>query len=836
MLRKLASIGTFMETDAHPDDEDNALLAMLGHGQGMRTVLVTATRGDGGQNEIGPELFQSLGVLRTEELLAVHRFDGAEQFFTRAVDFGFSFSVEESIQKWGHDEIVGDYVRHIREIRPDVIAGFLCGGEGGGQHHQASARLTVEAFNAAADPTKYPEQIAAGLRPWQARRVFCTDTTSFGPASNAKRTPDQLTVDVTGFDPVLGRTYSDLGIEARSMHKCQGTSQLLPLPGQSFNRTYRIRDSASGPVDVAPPSLFDGVDTSLHGLERFVGGQAPAPLVSGIDAIAAAVSEASAALGQQGPSAAAAPLLKGLAAVRALRGGLASMSLSDAARYEIDFRLARKEQQFQQAAVLAYGMRFEALADDGVVFAGQPVKVSLAVANNGPADIAVASVTLAGLTSPSASCATTVKKAASATCAATGTVPADAKISGPYWTPRTDAARYDFDPTVPFGLPFTPSPFRATFHLTVGGTDVSVDRVVQYRYDNVIAGEKRMELQVVPALSVRLSPDIVVIPAESASSRARQVQVTVTNQHKGAGDGTVTIAAPAGWTVAPAQAAVRFAREDEEATVSLTVTPPANAGVGDYSLTATASDGSGRYTTGYDIVEYPHIQRRHVPKAATARVKVIDVSVAPNLRVGYVMGVGDQVPQALAQIGAKVEMISPEQLASGDLSQYSAIVTGVRAYERRPDLRANNQRLIAYAEAGGTVLVQYNKFEFNDAQYGPYPAKVSSGRVTDENAPIEVLVPDDPVFTTPNRLGPETWANWVQERGLYFLGERDPRYVDLVQSSDPFEFNRGEKTGALVEAKVGKGRWIYIGLGLWRQLPAGTPGAYRVMANLISLH
>jgi hypothetical protein len=225
-----------------------------------------------------------------------------------------------------------------------------------------------------------------------------------------------------------------------------------------------------------------------------------------------------------------------------------------------------------------------------------------------------------------------------------------------------------------------------------------------------------------------------------------------------------------------------------------------------------------------------------VPKAATARVKVIDVSVAPNLRVGYVMGVGDQVPQALAQIGAKVEMISPEQLASGDLSQYSAIVTGVRAYERRPDLRANNQRLIAYAEAGGTVLVQYNKFEFNDAQYGPYPAKVSSGRVTDENAPIEVLVPDDPVFTTPNRLGPETWANWVQERGLYFLGERDPRYVDLVQSSDPFEFNRGEKTGALVEAKVGKGRWIYIGLGLWRQLPAGTPGAYRVMANLISLH
>src|SRR6187549_2657941 len=198
MLRKLASIGTFMQTDAHPDDEDNGLLAMLGHGQGMRTVLVTATRGDGGQNEIGPELFQSLGVLRTEELLAVHRFDGAEQFFTRAVDFGFSFSVEESIQKWGHDEIVGDYVRHIRALRPDVIAGFLCGGEGGGQHHQASARLTLEAFAAAADPARYPEQIQQGLHPWQAMRLFCTDVSAFMP-NPPPRTPDLLTVDVSGF-------------------------------------------------------------------------------------------------------------------------------------------------------------------------------------------------------------------------------------------------------------------------------------------------------------------------------------------------------------------------------------------------------------------------------------------------------------------------------------------------------------------------------------------------------------------------------------------------------------------------------------------------------------
>ncbi len=273
-LRRLGSTGTFMETDAHPDDEDNALLSMLRYGQGMRTVLVTATRGNGGQNEIGPELFEPLGVLRTEELLAVHRFDGAEQLFTRAIDFGFSFSIEESIEKWGHDEIVGDLVRQIRTVRPDVIAGFLCGGDGGGQHHQASAQLTVEAFRAAADPAKYPEQITEGLRPWQAARVFCTDT-SFGPQSTAKRTPDLLTTDVSAFDPLIGRTYAELGLEARSMHKCQGTSQLLLLPGQTPNRTYRLRDSILDKDGVAPKSMFDGIDVSVMGLARFAGAHPP---------------------------------------------------------------------------------------------------------------------------------------------------------------------------------------------------------------------------------------------------------------------------------------------------------------------------------------------------------------------------------------------------------------------------------------------------------------------------------------------------------------------------------------------------------------------------------
>jgi LmbE family N-acetylglucosaminyl deacetylase len=357
-LRKLASTGTFMETDAHPDDEDNALLAMLSHGRGMRTALVTATRGDGGQNEIGPEIFQALGVLRTEELLAVHRFDGAEQYFTRAVDFGYSFSIDESIEKWGHDEIVGDFVRQIRAIRPDVIAGFVCGGGGGGQHHQASTRLTLEAFRAASDPSRYPDQIREGLTPWQAKRVFCTE--GFGPPGQGG--PDLLRVAPSGFDPLLGRTYSEIGLEARSMHKCQGTSQLLLLPGASLSRTYRLKDSVIGEPGIAPKDMFDGIDTTLAGLAAYAGSEPPRVLVAALQTISSSVAVAKETVETRGPGAAAAPLAAGLAAVRDRRAKLASLfpagskdpalqasagsedpALSADARYEIDLRLALKE-------------------------------------------------------------------------------------------------------------------------------------------------------------------------------------------------------------------------------------------------------------------------------------------------------------------------------------------------------------------------------------------------------------------------------------------------------------------------------------------------------------
>jgi LmbE family N-acetylglucosaminyl deacetylase len=871
-LRHLNNTGVFMMATAHPDDENNGLLVMLNRGQGYRTALATATRGNGGQNEIGPEIFEALGVLRTEELAAIHRFDGAEQYFTRAVDFGFSFSIEETFEKWGRDEILGDFVRLIRTIRPDVIAGLTPTGAGGGQHHQASAVLAREAFKAAADPTKYPEQIKDGLRVWQPKKFYFA--TGFGgPRETSPQPGRELTISLTGYDHLLGKTYAEVGTEARSMHKCQGMAQLLSLPGPS-DATYQLVESTlAGGLQRADAALFDGVDTSIAGLAQFAGARPPKDLTEGLNAIATAVQNAQRRFDAENDDATLMPLLAGLRAERTLRGQLAAMPIDETGRIEIRTRLLQKEREFQQAILLADSVRIEALADDGVVVPGQPVRVAVIVANRGLTDVTVKQVKFNGFqadancvltpaaaagpgggrgrgnagAAPAAAPISTLRRDQVAQCAPTVTVPADARVSEPYWHRAGEAGRYTFDDDAPFGLPYRPTPFyvQVTFGFA-GSEDVIGGLPVAYRYEgNIFSGEKRSELLIVPAASVRISPDIAVIPtaAPTQGSRgstgstrpSREIRVTVVNNLKGAAESKVRLEIPQGWTATPADQTAKFAREEESQTVRFQVRPALNAAPGEYHVKATASGGGSTFNRGYQVIEYPHIRRQHIYRAADTTLKVIDVKTAPNLTIGYVMGVGDEVPPAIEQLGPRVEMISAEDLAWGKLSRFSTIVTGVRAYERRADLRANNSRLLDYVRDGGTLVVQYNKFEFNEAQYGPYPAQVSSGRVTDEFAPVTLLAPSDPVFNTPNKITDATWKNWVQERGLYFLGEHDSRYRELVALDEPFPYNKGEKRGALVAAQYGKGRWIYVGLGLWRELPAGVDGAYQLLANLISL-
>jgi LmbE family N-acetylglucosaminyl deacetylase len=889
-LRHLGNAGIFMMATAHPDDENNGLLVMLNRGLGYRTALATATRGNGGQNEIGPEIFEALGVLRTEELAALHRFDGAEQYFTRAVDFGYSFSIEETFEKWGHDEILGDFVRLIRMIRPDVIAGLSPTGLGGGQHHQASAVLVREAFKLAADPTKYPEQIREGLKPWQPKKLYFM--TNFGgpPDPNAERPAHVLDIDLSVYDELLGKTYSEIGTEARSMHKCQGMAQLLSLPGPVSSSYYLVESTLPGQQQRDERSMFDGVDSSLASIAAFAGAQPPRELVDGLGAIASAVQSAQREFAGNNDAGVLQPLLQGLHAVRALRTQLRTMTgVDEAGRYDIDFRLAQKERELQDSILLANDVRIESLADDGVVVPGQPVKVTTIVANRGPAAVAVKQVTTSGLASPAACTLTevtssnifgamgapgggrggqpappprplsTLTTSQVAQCSPSATIPAGTRVTEPYWHRAGSAGRYTFDSDAPFGLPYRPTPFRTEIALTIGNgggaEEITYSTPVQYRYEgSIFSGEKRSELLVVPPASVSVSPGIAIIPADAirqprntattngagrggaaAAGAAREIRVTVINDAKGAAESTIQLTVPQGWTATPSQSPVKFAREGEAQTVRFQVRPSTTTAPGAYHVKATVMAGGASITRGYQVIEYPHIRRQHIYNDADVELKVIDVRTAPNLRVGYIMGVGDQVPPALEQLGVTVDMLDEDDLAWGDLSRYSAIVTGVRAYERRADLRANNSRLLDYVQNGGTLIVQYNKFEFNQAQYGPYPAKVSSQRVTDEFAPVTVLDPDSPVLITPNRIDERAWANWVQERGLYFLGERDPRYKDLVSIYEQFPLNKGEKRGALVEAQYGTGRWVYVGLGLWRELPAGVDGAYLLLANLVSL-
>jgi len=868
-LRKLSVSGTFLQAPAHPDDETNALFTYFGYGMGLRVIDVQNNRGDGGQNEIGPELFRNIAVLRTSELLSAHRIDGAEQYFTRAIDYGYSFDPQEVIGKWGRKDIVGDYVRLWRTLRPDVIVTMNIQGGGGDRAHEATTLLVRESYRAAGDPSMYPEQLAEGLRTWQPKKIYYA--AGGGPGGRGGRgaaagaptpapapvpaaaAPKLAPVNTGEYDELLGRTYADIASDARSNHKCQGTGGAPAFPGAARGgrggpggggRGYSLVDTTiAGQMQKTETSLLDGVDTSVTGIAQYAGPNPPQALTSALAAILTQAHAAQKAFADGHDAASAGPAEAGLAAVRVLRAQLDAMGLSDLAKYEIDFRLRLKERDYQDAVLAAHDVTFDAVADDGLVIPGQPIHVAAEATNHGSSDVTVTGVEIAGFDGAAKCPPAAAKKEAAYSCISDLRVPADAKLTTPYfndnyWKHPENQAIQIFDPGVPFGAPFAPTPFRVTFHLKAGSAEVTKELPVEYRYvKDIYFGDKRMELNVVPAFSIRIAPALAVIPS-GGKPVEREIHVTVTNGTKGAAKATVALAVPAGFRVTPATSEISFSHEDESLSARFQVLAPPQAKIGAYKLRASVtSSGTGdrKFDNGYLEIEYPHVQRRQVIEPAEIALKVVDVKTVPGLNVGYIVGVGDQVPPAIEQLGAKLTYIDQDELAWGDLSKHDVIVTGVRAYERRADLRAYNRRLLDYVERGGTVIVQYNKMEFNREDYGPYPAKVSGNRVTDETAPVKVLVPNDPVFNFPNKIGPAAWAGWTQERGLYFIGEKDSKYIDLISMTDPFKDNPGEKLGSLVEARYGTGRWLYVGLGLWRQLPAGTDGAYQLLANLISL-
>ncbi len=832
LLRKLGNFHTMLHITAHPDDEDNALLVKLNRGDGARTALLSLTRGAGGQNQIGDEQGIALSILRTEELASMHRIDGAEQYFARAVDFGYSFSREETFEQWGREEILHDVVYFIRKLRPDVILCLPPRGAGGGQHHQASGILSLEAFHAAADANRFPQQIENGLHSWQPKKIYSR-------VFRWRRQPDGqehkvIKVPTGIFDPLLGKTPYQYGREARRFHICQDMNRVSPLPGREYTDLYLEDTVLERPMPEA--RMFDGIPSSLFGylLERE---KEEHPSFKQLcDTYIQLVREAQSSFSIQNFWETIDPLHNCLSQVHTMIAYVNSSNLMLATQQTLLERLRYQQKTIEQALVLAHGIQLQAGANRSEVTPNSKFKVSLHAYNACPYPIKDIQFTLEVPEGWQAEINTQTETAFEPYHEVERvydvTVPAGAVHRSVYWDYHSTASRYEWDQDALFGEPFV-SPFlKAKCKFTYAGNDIAFSKPVVYRYENPWGvGEKAKEVSVLPDITLTVNPKVLVF-ADGSETEEKTVSVTVQSHRSDAFDAKVYLEVPDGWTVEPEMREVPFTAAERVQAVEFRIIPQDNYGT--YSMNAIAEYKGNRYAESVRTIAYQHIQKRYHFTPSSAEVLVLPVETV-DAHIGYVMGAGDHVPDALEQIGCRVTLLNESDVANENLDQYDLIMLGVRAYLTRNDLRKHNARILEYAHNGGTVIVQYNKYEFNDADWGPYPVQVSRNRVTDESAPVNILKPDHPLFNDPNKITRDDWNGWVQERGIYFLGNRDEKYVDLISSEDPFEYNPGEKKGILVETKYGKGRWLYCGLALFRQLPAGVPGAYKLLANLVGL-
>ena len=833
---RLPVVASMLHTGAHPDDENSALVAYVSRGLHARTAYLSLNRGEGGQNLIGPELYDAIGVIRTEELLSARRFDGAQQFFTRAYDFGFSKSAEEALDYWNQDEmLLADVVRVIRRFRPDVIVSvFADSPRDGHGHHQASGRISREAFYAAADPDRFPEHLRDGLRPWQARKLYINNTrASFDSI-------DSLQIDVGTYSPVLDRSFRELGLAGRSMHRSQDMGT-LQLKGPATTKIKLV--ARAGMVDAAGDDhLFQGVDTTFMRFHAMAGPEAEkvtgfAARLGRLDALAR---EAVDAYRPLDPSPLLNPVLEGVRIIRSLREDLVQSALPRIVLDDILFLLGHKEEDFTNVAGLALGMAFEVLADDDRVVPGDTLGVNLALLNRSPMTVNVTRLDLdvppgwtAAAGPAGAEPSSDIGYNENVERKWQVFVPSDARLTRPYWYRKSlNDPRVEVEDESLIGLPWSSQPVAGRAGFVVDGVEIEIRQPVQHRFADRAFGEIRRELQVVPALSVTLEPQALV--AAEGRGRPLRFSVAVLSNVNRAIEGGLLLEAPDGWKVSPSEVPLSFSGKGQTATFNYTVTPDSSSSTGAYEVRATARTAGNDYGEGYEVIAYPHTEPRHLYRNAASTVQVARVDLPANLAVGYIMGSGDQVPVTLEQMGVRVRMLTGEDLATADLGAFDLIIAGIRAYEVREDLVALNHRLLDYVKAGGVYIVQYNKYAFNRDRYGPYPFRINRphDRVTREDAPVEILVPDHPVFNRPNRITEADFDGWIQERGLYFLGEWDPRYTPLMASQDPGETPR---EGGLVEARYGEGRYIYTGYAWFRQLPAGVPGAVRLFANLISL-
>ena len=832
-IRHLRNTARLLHTTAHPDDEDGGMLTLMSRGEGVHVMLLTLTRGEGGQNRTGSGLFDELGSLRTLELLAADRYYDADQRFTRVADFGFSKSAAETFEKWhGHDIPLGDMVRVIRTFRPDVIVSRFQGTERDGHgHHQAAGILSREAFRAAADPSRFPEQIQDGLLPWQAKKLYI---------DNLREGEDySVILETTQPAPVLGSNYQAFAMQGLKHQLSQGAGQWGQFGGKHFSR-YKLVDSVlpnTADAEGHERDFFDGIDTSIRGLAKRLGAEARKTpnIASELDQLQSKFESAQSAA-EEDPRSAAKPLAEAVELLEAIREEVSRGGINRVTREDLFSHLPRRE-QIDHAIALAEGVTVVARLEGEprpygqIIVPGQKFRVSVTL--QGPQG---AKLTNASILAPAG---WGVKELETDNSKLTERrfeveVPENAEYTRPYYHRDNSVIDtvYQIDEPQFLTLPMAPRPVHAEAEYELDGARARISDVVEA--DSVFQeGTRPVPLAVAPPVSVRFEHATRVLRVGERSPV--EVLVRVRSNVEELPQGTLSLLPATGWRVEPSGQLVEIKGKGSERTFKFYMFPEASSEMR-FDIRAKLTIGAKDYMEGFAAVTRADLGTASYYRPAAQQVSLVDVDVPDNYVVGYIMGAGDEIPTVLSQVGVNVKMISPNELANGNLNaRYNAILLGIRAYDVNEDVKKYNSRLLEFVYRGGTLLVQYNASvaDFNSGHYTPYPAEIGRGRVSDETAPVEFLEPKDLVFNDPNDITPRDFEGWVQERGLNFMQSWGGKFAPLLQSHDP-----GERPldGGLVRAWYGKGTYIYTGYSFFRQLPYGVPGAVRLFVNLLSAH
>ncbi|MCJ8167252.1 PIG-L family deacetylase [Pontibacter sp. E15-1] len=791
-IKKLNVLGSVLYVAAHPDDENTRLIAYYSNEALYNTGYLAVTRGDGGQNLIGPEIREGLGLIRTQELLQARRTDGGHQFFTRANDFGYSKNPEETFTIWDKEQVLADMVYVIRKFRPDVmITRFPPDARAGHGHHSGSAILAAEAFDAAADPKRFPEQLEE-VAVWQPKRLLWnTGVWSFGSqAEFDKYVKEMLKVDVGGYNPLLGKSYGEIAAESRSMHKSQGF-------GSSGTRGTAIEYLQHTKGTSATQSPFEDINTSWS---RVKGGEKVAKLIQK-------------AVDTYNPAAPAAVVPTLLAA-----------------RKELDklpegYWKRVKQEELQQVLQEAMGLYLEVSATDWAATPGEPVLLHVEAINRSAVPVSLERIRYSFATAD-----TTLNQKLSNnegfTYSAKATLPVRTPYTQPYWLRKPGSlGMYAVESQQEVGMPENAPAAQATFMLQVAGQPLEIKVPIVHKRTDPVEGEVYRPFVVTPPVFVNMTESVYMF----ANHEPKQVRVLVKSGRDGIA-GSVALQLPKGWRADPAAVPVNLESKGAEQQVAFTVYPPE--GQQEATLQAVATVGGNRYTQGLREISYSHIPAQVTFPDATAKIVKLDLQ-KKGQNIGYVMGAGDEIPASLQQIGYKVTLLHEEDMRPASLKQYDAIILGVRAYNTVDRLKFYQPALLAYVQNGGNLIVQYNtNHNLVIPNIAPYPLQLSRDRVAVEDADVRILQPNHPVLNFPNKITQKDFEGWVQERGLYFPSEWGKEYQAILSSNDPGEPARD---GGLLIAPYGKGNYIYTGYSWFRELPAGVPGAYRLFANLISL-